>query len=161
MHIRKITYTDYDGNERTEEFHFNLNKAECYQMAISSAGGMEKRVRSLIKAENSAEIFKIFKAIILDSFGVKSDDGKRFIKSQELRDAFEQTEAYSNLLIELATDADKAADFINKVLPTPTPEQMTEYEQKMKELGIKLPVNTENNSGPKLVSDDHQKDTTT
>ena len=114
---KTITYTDYEGNERTEDFYFNLSKAELMEMELSSSGGMEKYIRRIISERDNAKIVAIFKELVLKAYGVKSDDGKRFIKSQQLRDEFSQTEAYSDLFFELATNADAAADFVNGIIP--------------------------------------------
>lgn len=112
-----IKYTDYEGNEREEDFYFNLNKAELMEMQLSTEGGLEKRIQKIISLQNGKEIIELFKAIILKAYGEKSDDGKRFIKNQEIRDSFEQSEAYSELFMKLATDADAATKFINGVIP--------------------------------------------
>ena len=115
---KTITYTDYDGNERTEDFYFNLTKAEVAEMEMSYTGGMEKMLRKIVAEKDSKRIVEVFKDLILRSYGEKSADGKRFIKNQELRDAFAQTEAYSELFMELASDAEAAAAFVNGILPT-------------------------------------------
>lgn len=114
---KTITYTDYNGTERTEDFYFNLTKAEAMEMELSATGGMQKMIEKLIATQDGKRIVEIFKEIILKAYGEKSDDGKRFIKSKELSDAFSQTEAYSILFMDLATDAKAAADFVNGILP--------------------------------------------
>lgn len=114
---KTITYTDYDGNNRTEDFFFNLNKAEIAEMELSTTGGMEKMLTQIVNSQDGKRIMEVFKGIILKAYGVKSADGKRFEKSEELSKAFEQTEAYSELFMELVTDADKAAAFINGIVP--------------------------------------------
>lgn len=111
------TYTDYNGAQRTEDFYFNLSKAEIMEMELSTTGGMQQMVNKIIAAQDTPELVKIFKELLLKSYGEKSADGKRFIKSRELSDAFEQTEAYSDLFMELATDSDKASAFINGITP--------------------------------------------
>lgn len=111
------TYTDYNGFQRTEDFYFNLSKAEIMEMELSTTGGMQQMVNKIIAAQDTPELVKIFKELLLKSYGEKSADGKRFIKSRELSDAFEQTEAYSDLFMELATDSDKASAFINGITP--------------------------------------------
>lgn len=114
---KTVTYTDYDGNTRTEDFHFNLNKAEITEMELSTEGGMEKMLKRLIDTRDGKRIIETFKDIVLRAYGEKSPDGKRFIKTQELRDAFVQTEAYVNIFMELATDHDAAAAFVSGILP--------------------------------------------
>jgi hypothetical protein len=112
-----ITYTDYDENERTETFYFNLTKAEVTEMEMSTNGGLVKQIEKIVAEKDNKKIIELFKEIILSSYGEKSADGKRFIKSQELRDSFAQTEAYSQLFMELATNADAASTFINAIIP--------------------------------------------
>lgn len=114
---KTITYEDYDGNTRTEDFYFNLSKAELIEMESSIPGGVAAKLQEVSNDNNGKEIIKIFKGIILKSYGVKSEDGKRFIKSEEISKSFEETEAYSELFYELAVDADKAAAFVNGIMP--------------------------------------------
>lgn len=129
---KTMTYVDYDGNERTEDFYFNLTKAEIMEMDLSASGGLDKLITKIVAEQDGAKIVEIFKKIILGAYGEKSLDGKRFIKSPELSEAFSQTEAYSDLFMELATDAEKAAEFINGIIPkidgnsTVTPEAIKE-----------------------------------
>lgn len=114
---KTIKYTDYDGRERTEDFYFNLNKAELTEMELSVKGGLTAMINKIISAEDSPTLIKIFKDLILKAYGEKSLDGKQFIKSQELRDSFQQCEAYSVLFMELATDANAASSFIQGLVP--------------------------------------------
>ena len=117
MHKETITYIDYDGNERTEDFFFNLTKAELTEMDLGTAGGMKKLLERIIAEKDTKRIMEIFKEIIQKSYGVKTLDGRRFIKSQEVLDEFTQTEAYSIMFMKLATDADAAAAFVNNIIP--------------------------------------------
>lgn len=119
MYKETITYTDYDGNERKEDFYFNLTKAELVEMEYSEVGGFKKMLENIIATQDQPRIIAIFKKIILAAYGEKSMDGRRFIKSEELRVGFSQTEAYSSLFVDLATDADHASKFINGILPAP------------------------------------------
>lgn len=114
---KTITYTDYNGNECTEDFYFNLTKAELMEMELSVAGGMTELIQKVVNANDVPTIVKIFKELIFKAYGEKSADGKRFIKSEELSTAFSQTEAYSILFTELATDSKAAANFVNGVIP--------------------------------------------
>lgn len=114
---KTITYLDYNGTERTEDFYFNLTKAEVAEMELSTEGGLAKKFERIIAAQDSKQIIEIFKDLILRSYGEKSPDGKRFIKTQEAREAFEQTEAYSDLFIELASNAESASAFVNGIIP--------------------------------------------
>lgn len=114
---KTITYTDYNGVERTEDFYFNLTKAELLEMELTSVGGFSEMVQKIINTKDGPALTAIFKDLILKAYGEKSADGRRFIKNDEIRDAFSQTEAYSNLFMELATDDNAAAAFINGVMP--------------------------------------------
>ena len=114
---KTIKYTDYNGNERTEDFYFNLTNAEVTEMEMSTAGGLAEMISRVVAAQDAPSIIKIFKELILKAYGEKSADGKRFIKSEEISTAFSQTEAYSILFMELATDADAAAKFVNGIVP--------------------------------------------
>lgn len=111
------TYNDYNGMSRTEDFYFNLTQAEVTEMELSVDGGLVERINRIVAAQDGKQIIAVLKDIILRAYGEKSADGKRFIKNQELRDAFAQTEAYSDLFMELATDAEAAAKFINGIIP--------------------------------------------
>lgn len=112
-----MTYVDYNGVERTEDFYFNLTKAEIMEMEMSTVGGLADMITKIVNAKDAPAIIKIFKELILKAYGVKSADGKRFIKSDEIAAEFAQTEAYSQLFMKLATDADAAAKFVNGIVP--------------------------------------------
>lgn len=114
---KTITYTDYDGLERTEEFRFNLTKAELMDMELTTVGTFSKLMQKIIDEKDMVRLAKYFKELILKSYGVKSDDGKRFIKSRELSEAFSQTEAYSELYMELLGNSEYAVKFIQQVMP--------------------------------------------
>lgn len=112
-----IKYNGFDGNEYEEDFYFNLTRSELVKLQTSMPGGLEQMIKNIISAKDENELMKIFAKVIHLAYGEKSPDGKRFIKSDELADAFEQTLAYDNLFMELINDADKAAAFINGILP--------------------------------------------
>lgn len=114
---KTITYTDYNGAERTEDFYFNLTEAEVVEMQYSIGGGLKERLERIVKTQDQPAILREFKKLILMAYGEKSDDGKQFMKSEEISKRFECTEAYSNLFMELATDADKASEFVNGIVP--------------------------------------------
>ena len=125
---KTITYEDYDGNKRTEDFYFNLSKPELIEMQTSEAGGLEKKIEKITQEQDLKKIIELMKEIIQKSYGVKSDDGKRFIKNQEVLDEFMQSEAYSELFMSLATDANAASDFINGILPKGLAEEAKKIE---------------------------------
>ena len=114
---KNIKYVDYDCNDRAEDFYFNLNKAEIVELELGTTGGLTKTLEKIVQEKDNKRIVEYFKAIILKAYGEKSADGRRFIKSQELRDSFEQTEAYSELFMELSSNAKAAADFISGIVP--------------------------------------------
>ena len=114
---KTITYVDYNGAERTEDFYFNLSKAEVMEMEMSTSGGLAEMIKKIVAAQDAPAIIKIFKDLILKAYGEKSPDGKRFIKSEGIATSFSQTEAYSQLFMELATNADEAAKFVNGIIP--------------------------------------------
>lgn len=118
MLAKTITYKDYNGNERTEKFYFNMSKAEIMEMEASTSGGFAGIVQKIIEAQDTPALVQIFKDFVLKAYGEKSNDGKRFIKSPEISAAFSQTEAYSDLFVELATNAEAAAEFVNGIIPS-------------------------------------------
>lgn len=111
------TYVDYNGVSRTEDFYFNLTQAEVTEMELSVDGGLMEMINRIVAAQDGKQIIALFKDIVLRAYGEKSPDGRRFIKTQDIRDAFAQTEAYSDLFMELATDAQKASEFVNGIIP--------------------------------------------
>lgn len=118
---KTIKYTDYNGVERTEDYYFNLNKAEVIEMEVSVEGGYSELINRITKSDDIKEIVNVLKTIILKSYGEKSIDGKRFMKVDDngkpLYRHFEDTEAFVELYMELAGDANKAAEFVNAVIP--------------------------------------------
>ena len=114
---KTIKYEDYNGNEREEEFYFNLSNAELTKMELGVEGGLSERLKKVLATKDTPQILKVFEEIINKAYGVKSDDGKRFIKSKELVEEFTQTEAYSQLFVELATNENAAQEFILGILP--------------------------------------------
>lgn len=114
---KTVTYEDYNGVTRTEDFYFNLSKAEIAEMELSTAGGFAEMIQKVIAAQDGPTIIKIFKDLVLKAYGEKSADGKRFVKSEEIATAFSQTEAYSQIFMELATNAEVASAFVNGIIP--------------------------------------------
>ena len=112
------TYIDFNNMSRTEDFYFNLTEAEVTEMELSVDGGLVEMINRITAAKDGKQIIALFKDIVLRAYGEKSADGRRFVKNQEIRDAFAQTQAYSDLFMELATDAKKAAEFVNGIVPT-------------------------------------------
>lgn len=128
---KHVEYIDYNGNERKEDYYFNLNKAEIMEMELSTSGGLAEMIQQVVASQDSPKIVKIFKDLVLRSYGQKSLDGKRFIKNDQLREEFEQTEAYSIIFMELATDADAASKFVNGIVPADLAQQQNALSPKM------------------------------
>lgn len=121
MITKTIKYKDYNGVEREEKFLFNLSKAELMEMEMGTKGGLTETIQKIIETQDQPSIISIFKKLVLQAYGEKSADGKRFIKTDDngrpLSIAFSETEAYSILFMELATDAKAAAEFVNGIIP--------------------------------------------
>ena len=117
MVVEKIKYTDFNGLEREEEFMFNLTEAEITEMELTTDGGLSDSIKKIIAAQDTPQIIKVFKMLLLKSYGDKSADGRRFVKSEKLSEDFSQTNAYSQLFMKLATDDKAAVAFINGIMP--------------------------------------------
>lgn len=126
---KTITYTDYEGVERTEDFYFNLSKAELIRMECGVKGGLTKKLEEIARSSDPTQIMPVFEDIILKSYGKKSDDGKFFKKSAELSEEFSQSEAYSELMVELIRDEKAASDFVNGLINI-KPEELEEAKKK-------------------------------
>lgn len=138
MYVKPITYTDYDGVQHTEKFYFNISKAELIEMDASETGGLTKRLQEIVDANETADIFKRVKSIILKAYGRKSPDGKRFIKSLEMSQEFEQTEAYSELIMEFMQNPKSFEEFMRHTLPK------VDVEETTKPAGNAIPMNSSN-----------------
>ena len=118
MLTKTIKYVDYDDNERTETCYFNLSKAEVIKWQVSPEGGMAALIERIVQEADPKKLFGLFEELIQLSYGVKSPDGRRFEKSDELTRAFMQTEAYTELFMELGTDANAGAEFVKGIFPS-------------------------------------------
>lgn len=127
---KTMTYTNYNGEEVTEDFYFNLSKAECLEMEMMAQGSLADQLESIVKSKDKKKIVETFKEIVLKAYGEKSLDGRRFIKTPELSAEFSQTEAYSELFMELATKAEAAIEFVNGIIPTVEPSDHLPPKQK-------------------------------
>lgn len=122
---KSITFTDYDGNERCEDFYFNINKAELAELQFSVKGGLQTAMEKAVKEQDGPTLMNLFKKIVFLAYGEKSNDGRRLVKSEELSKSFSETEAYVNLFMELATDENAAKVFMENVLPPVEKEDIT------------------------------------
>lgn len=114
---KTVKYVDYNGVERVEDFYFNLTKAEVAEMEMSVEGGFSKMLQELVNSKDNVRIVQLFKEMVLKAYGEKSQDGRRFVKSKEISEAFAQTEAYSEIFMELALNEEAAAAFVNGIMP--------------------------------------------
>lgn len=127
--IKKVvTYTDYNGNERTESCYFNITKSEAMEMQFESGGNLENILQKMVDEKDQIKLGRMFKDLILKTYGVKSDDGKRFMKSKEISDAFEQSPAYDEIYMDLLTHEDHATAFIKGILPADIAKEIAEQE---------------------------------
>ena len=117
MYKKTITYTDYNGTERTEDFYFNLTKAEIAELDLRHVGGFEAYINRLVSSDDNNAIVDTFKDIIAMSYGEKDPSGRRFVKSKDMAEAFMQTEAYSEFFVDLLTKEGEATAFINGIIP--------------------------------------------
>ena len=135
---KKIKYKDFNGVEREETFMFNLTNAEITEMGVGLVGGgsLEEYITKLSEEKDPMKIIDMFKKLINLSYGVKSDDGRRFMKSPELLKEFTETNAYSELFMELANDSKAATEFFDGIIPELSPEQKEEVERYRAQLSV-------------------------
>lgn len=119
-----ITYTNFEGEQETETLYFHLNKVELMEMQVSEKRGLAQYITDIQKAENNKEIFRLFKEIVLRAYGERSEDGKKFIKNERLREEFEGSLTYEELMVKLVTEADFAVKFVNGIMPAGMADQI-------------------------------------
>ena len=112
---KTIKYTDFNGNQNEETFYFNLTEAELTKMELCKKGGMSNFIKEAVESGDNASLLELFTNLILESYGVKSEDGKRFVKNATLKEEFEQSAAYSALFMEIATNPESAEAFVKGV----------------------------------------------
>lgn len=120
---KTITYIDYNDQKRTEDYWFHLTKSELIELDASNEGGLETTIRKIVKETDTKRIVELVKNLVLKSYGEKSADGKRFVKSKEAAEAFMQTEAYSQLFVDLISDPDQMTAFFKGIIPQDVREQ--------------------------------------
>lgn len=123
---KTIKYTDFNGTAREEDFYFNLTEAELMDLNLSEKGGLKGYLESIISAQDEPAMVNLFKQIINLSYGIKSVDGRKFMKSPEILAEFTSTQAYSNLYMSLITNGDEAIKFITGVVPEDFQKRITE-----------------------------------
>lgn len=127
---KTITCKNFNDVETTEDYWFNLTESEILEMQLGTAGGLDESLKQIVAGMDLPRMVNFFKDFVLKAYGVKSPDGKRFIKNDELREAFSQTNAYNKLFMELAFDDVAAAEFINGVIPKDVADKMSEITNK-------------------------------
>ncbi len=130
MTSKTVTYKDWNGMDRTETFYFHFSQAELMEMEISQEGGFSERVKKIAAANKLPDMLKIWKNFVLDAYGIKSDDGRRFMKNEEIRQSFVECPAYSIIFMELATNTEAASNFINTVVPADMAAQVAALQAK-------------------------------
>lgn len=130
---KTIVFKDLDDNDVSEDFYFNLSKAELAEMELSRKGGLSGYLEEITKTEDAGKLIALFKDIIKMSVGVRDENGRRFVKSQEITDSFIQTDAYSELFMELATQSDAAVAFITGLVPAGLEEELKKIAEKQKQ----------------------------
>ena len=127
---KTVTYTDFDGNERTEDFYFHLTEQELTEWEFSVDGGLSGVLTRIVNSKENKKLIEIFKSLLVKSYGEKTPDGRGFIKNEEVLNNFIYTQAFSDLYMELATDDKKAAEFVNGVMPAGLMERVNQVEDK-------------------------------
>lgn len=164
MYAKTIKYTDYNGNEREETFYFNLSKAEIIDLEWRTPGGLENHFKQMMQRLNGQELADTFKMLIQKSYGVKDAEGRRFIKNPEVLANFVETEAYSELYIQLATDDKAAAEFVNGIFPKDVVEAAKKQKDMAEKAGLKLvdtsstPVEPINPNVPQVEGQVHMEE---
>ena len=128
MYKKTLEYEDFNGDKVKEDVYFNLSKAELLEMNFRAKGGLKNYIEAIINARDTETLTDIFKTLLLISYGVKSPDGRRFMKNDQIREEFECSIPYDILFTTLATDAKEAADFVNGILPKELVEEMEKVE---------------------------------
>ncbi len=143
---KTITFEDFEGNMITEHFYFNLNKGELTEMAAEMGDGLEESIRKMVETKDAVNLISTLKGILKRAYGIRSEDGRRFIKTDQAWEEFEQTNAFGELFFELVTDVKKLSDFVVGMLPGDFDEKMAQLQAKQaenSELTVLLPEKTE------------------
>jgi hypothetical protein len=117
MFCETITYEDYNGEERKEKFYFHFSKAEAIRLENSVEGGLSKKLQAIIDSKDSPQLVKFFEELVLGAYGIKTDDGKQFKKSEEIKNSFKESPAYDEFLMKLLTEEGYAEKFITGIAP--------------------------------------------
>lgn len=147
---RVINFKDFEGNPISREYRFHMSEAELMELEMSENGGWDSMVKQAANTQDGPKLIEIFKKMILLSYGEISTDDVSFIKVRDghkLAEDFMQTNAYSVLFMELATDAKKASEFVNGVIPSDLAEKVAkEADAKKHEFFQALPEKVDLNN---------------
>lgn len=124
-------FVDFNGTEREEDFYFHLTEADVMKMQMGTKGGLAEMIQRIVATQDAPAILETFENLVAKAYGVKSPDGREFIKNEAVLTSFKQTQAYSDIFMELAMDADKAAKFVNGILPANLAEQAAKAQLSM------------------------------
>lgn len=147
---KSITYETFDGETVTDEFYFNISKAELVKMELSQKGGLKEHLERIVASQDGKQIIAAMEDIVEQSYGKKSEDGKHFTKSKEIWEEFKSTEAYSVFFMELVTETDKAVEFVNGVVPK---ELQDEAAKTRAQMGPASPDTFKADSEPRKLSE--------
>jgi hypothetical protein len=126
---KTVKNVDFDGNEGTEDFYFHLTEQELSEWELSVDGGLSTVLRKIIKSKDEKALIEIYKDLLTRSYGVKTQDGRSFVKNQEALDNFIYTQAFSDIYMELATNDKAASEFVNGVIPASVMAKAKEEEE--------------------------------
>ena len=138
---KTLTYVDFNGQERTETFHFHFSETELLDMETSVDGGFSERVQRIVDAKDQGELLKILQKFVKDAYGVKSDDGRRFVKNEDVLAAFVESPAYPKIFMELLGDDKAAAEFVNGVVPADFKDRLEAMMAKQKTKALNITTN--------------------
>lgn len=137
---KTVTYHDYNGVQRTEDFYFDLSEDKIVEMAVSKDGGIEAFIKRILQTRDQQEIVRMFREYLRLTYGEKSDDGKYFVQNDEVFEKFKSTRAYEKIFMELAFNADAAAEFINKTIPGDLAKKVAQYRGETGQAPLLIPT---------------------
>lgn len=114
---REIKFTDFNGKSQTEVGYFNINKAELGKLQMRHNGTYLDYLKLLSERKKVEEMYNFVYELILDSYGEKDPEGRKFIKTPEMRTDFEQSLAFSEMIVDLVSNPDDLANFVKGIMP--------------------------------------------
>lgn len=125
MYKKTIKYEDYNGEEREEDFYFNLTVAEATRLEVNTEGGLDNMISKITRAKDNAEIIRVFEDLVAYSYGEKSPDGRYFSKSPEITAKFKSSPAYDEFFVSLFADPQAASNFVKGIVPSKMAEKFS------------------------------------